>query len=43
MSRFKIIYILSLVILGLLIAFTVFQPMAVGGNTVRCSGSTYFK
>ena len=32
MSRFKIIYILSLVILGLLIAFTVFQPMAVGGE-----------
>jgi len=30
MSRFKIIYILSLVILGLLIAFAVFRPMTVG-------------
>ena len=32
MSRLKIIYILSLVILGVLIAFTVFKPMAVGGE-----------
>jgi len=32
MSRFKIIYIASLVILGVLIAFTVFRPMAVGGE-----------
>ena len=30
MSRLKIIYIVSLVILGVLIAFTVFRPMAVG-------------
>jgi len=30
MSRLRIIYILSLVVLGVLIAFTVFRPMAVG-------------
>lgn len=30
MSRAKIIYIASLVILGVLIAFTVFRPMATG-------------
>ena len=32
MSRLKIVYILSLVILGVLVVFTVFQPMAVGGK-----------
>jgi len=32
MSRLKIVYIASLVILGVLIAFTVFRPMAVGGE-----------
>ena len=32
MSRLRIIYILSLVILGVLIAFTVFRPMALGGE-----------
>jgi len=32
MSRAKIIYIASLVILGVLIAFTVFQPMATGSE-----------
>ena len=32
MSRAKIIYIASLVILGVLIAFTVFRPIAVGGE-----------
>lgn len=30
MSRLKIVYILSLVILGLLIGFTVFRPMVAG-------------
>jgi len=30
MSRLKIVFILSLVILGVLIAFTVFRPMATG-------------
>ncbi len=32
MPRLRIVYILSLVILGVLIAFTVFQPMTVGGE-----------
>ena len=32
MSRLRIIYIASLVILAVLIAFTVFRPMAVGGK-----------
>ena len=32
MSRLKIVYILSLVILGVLIAVTVFRPVAVGGE-----------
>ena len=32
MSRLKIVFILSLVILGVLIAFTVFQPMATGSE-----------
>ena len=30
MSRLKIIYILSLVVLGVLLVFTVFRPMATG-------------
>ena len=32
MSRLKIVCILSLVILGVLVVFTVFQPMAVAGK-----------
>jgi hypothetical protein len=32
MSRLRIIYILSLAIVGVLIALTVFRPMAVGGE-----------
>ena len=32
MSKLRIIYITSLVILAVLIAFTVFRPMAVGGK-----------
>jgi len=32
MSRLKIIYIVSLVILGVLVAFTIFQPMGGGGK-----------
>ena len=32
MPRLKIVYILSLVILGVLIAFTVFRPMIGGGE-----------
>ena len=32
MSKLRIIYIASLIILGVLIAVTVFQPMAVGGE-----------
>jgi hypothetical protein len=32
MSRLKIAYILSLAVMGVLIAFTVFQPMAMGGE-----------
>jgi len=31
-SKFKLIYIASLVILGVLTVFTVFQPMAIGGG-----------
>jgi len=32
MSRLKIVFILSLIILAVLIGFTVFKPMAVGGK-----------
>ena len=32
MTKFRIIYITSLVILGVLIAFTVFRPMVTGGD-----------
>jgi hypothetical protein len=32
MSRLRIIYILSLAVMEVLIAFTVFRPMAVGGE-----------
>ena len=32
MSKLRIAYILSLVILGVLIAFTVFRPVALGGE-----------
>lgn len=32
MSKLRIFYILSLVFLGVLIAFTVFKPMATGGE-----------
>ncbi len=32
MSRLRILYILSLVMLGILLVFTVFRPMATGGE-----------
>ena len=31
-SKFKIIYVVSLVILAVVIAFTLFRPMAIGGE-----------
>ncbi len=40
MSKSRIFYILSLVILGVLLVFTVFQPMATGEEYSQVSGET---
>lgn len=37
MSKLRIVYILSLVILGVLLVFTVFRPMATGGKYSQVS------
>ena len=38
MSRLRILYIISLVILGLLLVFTVFRPMVTGGEYSEVQG-----
>ena len=38
MSRLRILYIISMVILGLLLVFTVFRPMVTGGEYSEVQG-----